>query len=332
MPSIENFATHVKINGIPYAKNTINYQGDETVYIYYLGDRDARVLQQNKAKGHYSDWTLDGVPYATAADLKADLDRFIYSIVLDPLAKAKGLVAGLSESATVGINTAIVDLVFKDLWGHTSDLDPPTAGEQFEVSSSVANDAAGQSGAQTVTIFALDTSYNPQIEVISLNGTSVVTTVRTDWFTPGQVIVAPSGSSQWNEGTITIKAVGTGKIRGIIKPTEGRTFNGFFTVPAGKTFFIKQASALVPKNQGVTIVNRIKLFGTNTWISGGPVDVYQNSVILPFKSLPVFLEKTDIRMTAKRVDSGTATVSEQIEGDLVDGTNFPIATIENMMI
>lgn len=84
MPSIENSLTQVKINGIPYAKNTINYQGDENISIYYLGDRDARIIQDNKAVGHYSDWKKAGVPYSSAAALKADMDEFFFSIASSP--------------------------------------------------------------------------------------------------------------------------------------------------------------------------------------------------------------------------------------------------------
>lgn len=329
MPKLENFTTHIKINGIPYAKNTLNYQGDDIVSIYYLNDRDARVI--GKAIGRFSDWTdLNNISYSSEASLKSDLDSFLYTIVLDPLAKAKGTVAGVSQGAVAGINRSIQSSGFLDVWGHTSDLVFPTAGEQWEVVSDSTNDKSGGTGAKSVVIFAMNDSFIDQSEIITMNGTTPVATDKTDWFKPGQTLVALSGSGQWNEGTITIRVAGGGDVRGVILPKDSRTFSGFRTVPAGKTMFITQASVFVPFNNNITIINRIKIFGTNTWLSGGEVDVYQSGVILPFKSLPSFPEKTDIRMTAISTNDGVRT-SEQFEFDLVDGS-FPIATAQNMML
>lgn len=329
MPKLENFITHVKINSIPYAKNTINYQitNEDTVSVYYLNDRDARTLQGTTAR--FNKWTdLNDDPYATLQDLLSDLDQFIYSLVLDPLDKAKGRVKGLSQRAIAGINDAVSNVEFKDLWDHTLDLIYPTSGEQWSIVSSSSNDDLGGTGANTIIIFAMNDSFIEVSEIINMDGTTPVTTDTINWFRPGDTLVALSGSLQINDGTITITAVGSGEVRSVIKPGNGRTFNGFITVPVGKTMFVTQASAFAPKDEDVTIINRLLAFGSNTFISGGPVSVYQNSSILPFKSLPVLTEKTDIRLTAKSTNPSIR-ASLSIEFELLDGTGFPIASQES---
>ncbi len=329
MPKLENFITHVKINSIPYAKNTINYQitSDETVSIYYLNDRDARVIRSTTAR--FNKWTdLNDILYTSLQDLLSDLDQFLYSIVLDPLDKAKGRVKGLSQRAIAGISETVSNVVFKDLWDHTEDLIYPTSGEQWSVVSSSDNDDLGGTGANTIVIFAMNDSFIEQSEIVNMDGQTPVLTDSTDWFRPGDTLVALSGSLQKNDGTITITAEGSGQVRSVIKPGNGRTFNGFITVPAGKTMFATQASAFAPKDEDVTIINRLMAFGSNTFISGGPVSVYQNSSILPFKSLPVLTEKTDIKLTAKSTNLNIR-ASLSVEFELLDGTGFPISSQES---
>lgn len=82
MPKLENFTNHLEINGVPYARQTINFQVTSftVVSIYYSNDRDARVLQNNKAIGHFRDWVDDtDTPYQNLDALTSDLIEFIYA-------------------------------------------------------------------------------------------------------------------------------------------------------------------------------------------------------------------------------------------------------------
>jgi len=158
-------------------------------------------------------------------------------------------------------------------------------------------------GAQRVEIIGLDVNYNQQTETVILNGTTSVPTVRTDWFRPRLIIVTLSGSNRSNVGTITLRVLGGGAVRSTILPTNAQSFNGFFTVPAGFTAFLLRTLPIIPKNEDVTIRNRITIFGSNTDVAGGNSQIYQNSVLSPSLSYPAYAEKTDLHLLAKSTNT-----------------------------
>jgi len=87
LPKLENFLTNFKINGIPYAKNTVNYQvdSDNVVSLYYLQQIHARIIEDNKVFGTFDEWTdLNNDAYPSLAKLTEDLDKFLFSIATSP--------------------------------------------------------------------------------------------------------------------------------------------------------------------------------------------------------------------------------------------------------
>ncbi len=78
MPKLENFATHIKINGNLFLKNSINYQiqNNDSVGLYYTNQSDQRILKGTS--GRFDDWTdLNDVPYSSFDSLILDLDSFL---------------------------------------------------------------------------------------------------------------------------------------------------------------------------------------------------------------------------------------------------------------
>ena len=151
-----------------------------------------------------------------------------------------------------------------------------------------------------------------------------VVTTNTNWFRINSIIAIPSGASQTNEGTITLRVSGGGNVRSKILPGISRSFNGFITVPAGKTLLLRTTQLLIPKNQDVVVRNRIMLNGTNTWLSGGDVSIYQNDSRADFTIMPTFPEKTDVEARVRSTNDNV-TVSLNVEAILVNGTGIPMA-------
>jgi len=234
---------------------------------------------------------------------------------------SRGEVAGYRHIIIIGVNPAVGKDSFEDLWDVGGNFLYPTGAETWEVFSDNVNDSSAGTGARMVVIQGLDTNYVEQSEVVTMNGTTPVITTRTDWFRITSVIVISSGSTQENEGEITIRVSGGGTIRSLIRTGQGQTFNGFFTVPAGKTLLAQFSQAVIPKNEDVSLQSRVLIDGTNTFVAGPSLPIYQNNIATHFTSLPTLPSKTDLRLTAKSTNT-TVKVSQLIEGILSNGTGF----------
>jgi hypothetical protein len=235
---------------------------------------------------------------------------------------ARGAVPGYTSTGFLGSNPS-VGSTFETVWDNGGNFTYPTSGETWEVVSDNTNDTSAGTGARTVLIRGLDDNYLEVNEAVSLDGTTPVVTTRTDWFRIYSVLVISSGSSQNNEGDVTVQVSGGGLIRSKIIATFSTTFNGLFTVPAGQTFFILSAQIFVPKNEDVTVRNKFLVFGTNTFVSGGDTDIYQSDAKAQFNSIPTFPEKTDIESRVKSSNTSVQ-VSLNVEGILANGTGLSL--------
>lgn len=111
------------------------------------------------------------------------------------------------------------------------------------VSTSTADDAdpAG-TGAQTVTIQGLDSSWNEQTETIDMNGTGGTTTSNT-WIRVYRMWVATAGSGGGNAGSITADGTTSGVTHAEIDQSspagkDGQTLMAIYTIPNGKTGYV----------------------------------------------------------------------------------------------
>jgi len=223
------------------------------------------------------------------------------------------------EAIQIAGNNPSVGTSFEDTWDPGGTFVYPTSEETWEIFSDNANDTSGGTGARSVLINGLDDSYIEQTEVITMNGISIVTTTRTDWFRITSVLVISSGSSQTNEGNITLRVSGGGSIRSLIQTNLSRTFNGFFTVPSNKTLIVQQQIIRIPKNEDITLRNNFLIDGTNTFINGGDIYIYQDQSTSLFTSLPAFTEKTDFRVLVKSTNL-SVNINFLVEGILTNGT------------
>lgn len=121
---------------------------------------------------------------------------------------------------------------------------------QRSFKSTSTSDASAGTGAQTVTLNGLNTSFASVSETVTMNGTTAVNTVGTTYAFIENMVVATVGTTGGNVGTIEIftATAGGGSIWGSIAPQDNQTFWAHHYVPSGVTCYILTMSA------GATVV------------------------------------------------------------------------------
>lgn len=127
-------------------------------------------------------------------------------------------------------------------WGYNNDIDtgssetvwsvggrfiPMTVANTLNINSTVGNDVSGNTGAFSVVIYGIDQNRLNQTEVISLNGTSNVTTTGL-WLGVNRIAIYLVGTANSNIGTITARATTGGAVQAEIPAGKGATQHAFF--------------------------------------------------------------------------------------------------------
>jgi len=230
---------------------------------------------------------------------------------------ARGNIPGHTLRGFVSTNRS-VGLTFEDVWGGALDLVYPTAGETWELVSADLNDASAGTGARTVLVISMDTNYNENQQIVTLNGTTPVALTGSDHFKPVLAVVLTAGSGEENAGIITLQVSGAGAERNIIPAGDVLSVDGHFTVPAGKTLFFRQVVTYLPKNVDGDVRVRTKSNAPDAaWVTAGDLPYYQNNFALPIMALISVPEKTDVNIQA-RLSSAGGRVQQITEFLLVD--------------
>ena len=148
----------------------------------------------------------------------------------------------ISPSATRGLATGYVATSSTSgVAIRATTYSPQGTNAQRSVASSSANDSASGTGAQQITITCLNTTWTVQTEVITLNGTTAVATVNTDYAFVEQMVVTQTGTQGGgNIGTISfyVNSTGGGGVWASIAASDNRTFYAHHYIPAGVTCYI----------------------------------------------------------------------------------------------
>ena len=157
------------------------------------------------------------------------------------LAVAKGDFTGYSNVSKFGYNPSVSQITYESI-GEGSNAYPwMSSADYLQVLSSSANDTSAGTGARTVEIEGLDSSWNLLTETISMNGTTAGTTTN-QFLRIFRARVVTGGTSLRNEGDITIRDQSTSTTRALITngPTSsfGQTLMAVYTIPAGKTGYV----------------------------------------------------------------------------------------------
>jgi len=171
------------------------------------------------------------------------------------LAVAKGDFTGYSNVSKFGYNPSVGSGNYESIWEGSNAYPWMSAADQLEVLSSDTDDTSAGTGARTVELQGLDSSWNSLTETVTMNGTSAVTTTGS-FLRIFRARVVTAGSSGRNEGTITIRDQDTSTTRALITngatDGNGQTLMAVYTIPAGKTGYIININISSKKDQEQT--------------------------------------------------------------------------------
>lgn len=154
-----------------------------------------------------------------------------------PYAISAGLISGVTANRVQGYTTtsATSGKVIR-----ATTYTPQGTNAQRSINSTSASDTSAGTGARTVTINYLDTSFVSHSETVTLNGTTAVATVGTNIAFIESIAVASVGSGGGNVGTIQVWTAnnGTGSVWGSIAASDNQTFWAHHYVPSGATCYL----------------------------------------------------------------------------------------------
>jgi hypothetical protein len=218
------------------------------------------------------------------------------------LAVARGQVRGHSIIHKFGRNES-VGTAYEGMWIGSNVYVFPTAASAAIVVSDDANDTLLGTGARTLTIQGLDVDFEVIQDTIDLNGTTEVTTANS-YFRVNRAFVDTGGTEEGAIGTVSISI--NGGTVALVAPTENKTLQAVYTVPANHSAFMYQLGASSAKNNELSARLRIRKQG-KVFTTDDSLFVYGGHYIQNHP-LPVALgEKVDIKMDAKiETTGGTA--------------------------
>lgn len=127
----------------------------------------------------------------------------------------------------------------EDCWGGDGLFNWPAVATQMQIRSTDINDTAAGTGMRTLTIAALDASYNEVTINITLNGTTAVQLPSLILRSNG-IRGLTAGSVGANVGQIILEDTVGVVLRGTILAGSGVANQAPYTVPAGYTLFVPQ--------------------------------------------------------------------------------------------
>ena len=165
---------------------------------------------------------------------------------------ARGKISYLKPYKKWGLNNSLASGTGW-VWPVSNAVTWQSAADQLDIVSTLAADADGGTGWDTINIYGLDANYDRIQELITLNGITPVTTTKEFIFVyrvnakDGGAVV---GSGEVNAGDITITYDGTGDTAAFIPAGKGSTLQLFDIVPNGHSLYIKKVEMNTFKTAG----------------------------------------------------------------------------------
>lgn len=220
----------------------------------------------------------------------------------------------------------------EDIWIYGGVYTPPLTASKLEVLSDSADDANLGTGAWSTTLQGLNGNYDEVSEIVTLDGVTPVET-QNDYIRLNRGFVSDIGTHRAGAaGEITIQITGAGAVQGLIQRTNvdgtvwnyGQTQIGRYTVPRGKTAFLRRVTI---HNEGSKLADFVfykcgkntasapfctpRTFLTFSSISDHDEMIYS----IPQK----FSEMTDIYARARLLTGSLGRVSTNMEIHVFDG-------------
>ena len=232
---------------------------------------------------------------------------------------SRGQIQGHTPFLLYGYSASVSNTAFGPLWEgltQSGGLYPfPSSAAQLTIVSSSASDTT----ALSVQIQGLDANFAPISEVIALNGTNAVTSVKS-YLRVNNVGV----TNGINVGTITFKQSTT--LLAQINPGLGVNQASIYTVPAGYSLYIMRSykTANIGFTSGAWINFEVQF---NDNVSGAQKIVQEQTFVqqieINYETVPrKITEKTDIQYLYKSSVGGPLICSQNLIGFLIQNDNL----------
>ncbi len=242
-----------------------------------------------------------------------------------------GRIAGHSSEGLAGLSTLLPINAENTLWnGGVPFKTLLTAVDTMDITSTSAQDGVAGTGALTLLVDGLDVNFDPQFEIITMNGLTAVTTVNSYIRLQGMIVIS-SGSSRFNVGNISANTTtAPNSTQSFLIAGESLARDGAFTVPSGKVLLINNqevnGAELVGSSPKIEYRLRIIPPVGNTLITVTDrimkTDV-QNSLFIPQPVTFPIGEKRDLFLTGMS-DTNNGEMRARALGVLVDEDLVPI--------
>ena len=181
---------------------------------------------------------------------------------------------------------------YDTVWTERGEYVFPTIAQTVTVDSSSTEDSSGGTGALTVRLQGLDANYNEVEEDFTLNGQvgvgGTVSFLRTH-----RAFILTGNNGNTNVGTINFTL--DGNISCQIAEGMGQSQVAFYTIPAGKSGYLRAFAATMNKNQENTVRLFQKPFG-GVFRVASELNLYNSNMHTTFSIPLYFTEKTDLEV------------------------------------
>lgn len=228
---------------------------------------------------------------------------FLSSAIDWPMMKMIGMgqVAGLELVLGFGDNDD-VGTAREDVWTAGGVIVHPTSAIAASVVSTDADDTVLGAGGQTVTVTGLDADWNVVSEVVDMAGLTPAVTTQTFIRINGAVL-SSAGATGWNEGDITVSL--NSNVQRTVEAQEGASHDVHYSVPAGHTLYVVEASAWQAKDFSAETGIYTRGF-EGPWVSLGHFNNYRTQVQIEAHAAPSVPAKGDIKFMSTSSGPGAA--------------------------
>lgn len=151
---------------------------------------------------------------------------------------ARGKVATHAYEQRVGKNRDVDTGGEEDIWSPGGSMNWQTSAQSVEVVSSDADDVASTgTGCRTMKVWGLGSTFNALNETVNMNGTTAVALSNSYRYIDRAEILT-TGSSETNEGIITVRIASAGATLAEIPAGYGQAWHASYVVPAAKSAYI----------------------------------------------------------------------------------------------
>ena len=189
------------------------------------------------------------------------------------------------------------------------------------ISSDVDDNGTGTTGALTIKVQGLDANYDVIEEDFTLNGQTAVTGSK-EFLRVYRAFVTSAGSSEYNEGVITINNSDDSITLASIPAEHGQTHMAVYTIPRNYKGYLTSFSGAMSKaipSASIVLEMVFRKNGVKRIKQNIAIDTTGSTSFIKYFDCPLLIEeKTDIYVNAKEVSANNSGVFSNFSIILVD--------------